>query len=172
MRRIRNATQTARLGVMSDRAQRAHDILLHRARPFPVSCYCATNSDGRYAHVRARRQGERTSRHQEARLRRFGRLVGETHAAGTSPVAIRHAVQRDWYSTTTILTRIRRLPVPRTTFCDVNRCPEMDETLAGFALARLRAAGGEGRLNTRVNGASADQVRIKDGAPLPTRTRV
>ena len=35
------------------------------------------------------------ARHLEARLRRPGPLVGETHAAGTSPVAILHAVQRD-----------------------------------------------------------------------------
>jgi NADH dehydrogenase len=50
--------------------------------------------------------------------------------------------------------------------------PEMDEKLAGFALERLHAAGVEVRLNTRVNGATADQVSIKDGEPIPSRTLV
>jgi NADH dehydrogenase len=48
----------------------------------------------------------------------------------------------------------------------------MDERLAGFALERLRAAGVEVRLNTRVSGASAEEVRIKDGEPIPSRTLV
>src|ERR671936_228786 len=50
--------------------------------------------------------------------------------------------------------------------------PEMDERLAGFALERLRAAGVEVRLNTRVSGASAEEVYIKDGGPIPSRTLV
>jgi NADH dehydrogenase len=50
--------------------------------------------------------------------------------------------------------------------------PEMDDKLASFALERLRAAGVEVRLNTRVSGASAEEVCIKDGEPIPSHTLV
>lgn len=50
--------------------------------------------------------------------------------------------------------------------------PEFDEKLAAFALQRLRASGVEVRLNTRVNGASPDEVRIEGNAPIRTRTLV
>jgi NADH dehydrogenase len=50
--------------------------------------------------------------------------------------------------------------------------PELDEKLATFALNRLRAAGVEVCLNTRVNGASHREVRLQDREPIPTRTLV
>lgn len=50
--------------------------------------------------------------------------------------------------------------------------PEFDEKLAGFAAERLRAAGVEVRTNTRVDGATEREVRIKDEEPIPTRTLI
>lgn len=50
--------------------------------------------------------------------------------------------------------------------------PDLDEKLADFAARRLRASGVEVRLNTMVNGATATEVRLKDAAPIPTRTLV
>jgi NADH dehydrogenase len=50
--------------------------------------------------------------------------------------------------------------------------PELDDRLARFALRRLRASGVEVHLQTRVTGADARQVRLKDHDPIPTRTLI
>jgi NADH dehydrogenase len=49
---------------------------------------------------------------------------------------------------------------------------QMDDRLAAFALRRLQTAGVEVRLHTHVTGASADEVRLDKGRPIPTRTLV
>ena len=49
---------------------------------------------------------------------------------------------------------------------------QMDDRLSDFALLRLRKAGVEVRLQTRVAGASADGVRLDRGDPIATRTLV
>ena len=50
--------------------------------------------------------------------------------------------------------------------------PELEETLAGYAYAKLRARGIEVLLNTRVGSASADAVILDRGNPVPARTLV
>lgn len=50
--------------------------------------------------------------------------------------------------------------------------PEFDAGLAGFATDRLRAAGVEVRCSTRVDGATAREVRIKDQDSIPCQTLV
>jgi NADH dehydrogenase len=50
--------------------------------------------------------------------------------------------------------------------------PEFDGGLAAFATERLRAAGVEVRTDTMVTGATDREVRVKDGAPIPTRTLI
>jgi NADH dehydrogenase len=50
--------------------------------------------------------------------------------------------------------------------------PEFDEHLASFATQRLRAAGVQVRTNTTVAGATDREVRVKDGASIPTRTLI
>jgi NADH dehydrogenase len=50
--------------------------------------------------------------------------------------------------------------------------PEFDQRLAEFAANRLQAGGVEVRTGTQVTGASATEVRIKDGHPIPSRTLI
>ncbi len=50
--------------------------------------------------------------------------------------------------------------------------PELSPELGGYALGRLRARGIEFRLGARVSGASREDVRLSDGAQIPTSTFV